>query len=155
MKKTGRKSAYDEIIKPNFPVISQMVSGGCTYSYIAQQIGVAVSTFMRYKSEKPEFSELLKKSRNTLVSEVKSALKRKAVGFEYTEVKRIHERGDDGAMELVRIEETLKTSPPDVAAANLLLKNYDRDNWSNDPQLLQLKKEEIALRREIAERDRW
>ena len=39
----------------------------------------------------------------------------------------------------------------DIAAINLLLKNLDKENWSNDPQNLELRKQELELRRQIAE----
>jgi hypothetical protein len=53
------------------------------------------------------------------------------------------------------IEETKKNALPDVAAINLCLKNYDPDNWANDPQQIRLKEKELQLRREIAEKDEW
>ena len=40
---------------------------------------------------------------------------------------------------------------PDVAAINLCLKNYDKENWSENPQNLELKKQELELKKTIAE----
>lgn len=45
--------------------------------------------------------------------------------------------------------------PPDVAALNLALKNYDKDNWANDPQLLELKREELRYKKEQDEKNNW
>ena len=44
---------------------------------------------------------------------------------------------------------------PDVAALNLCLKNYDKENWSNDPQSDELKREELRLKFEKFERENW
>ena len=53
------------------------------------------------------------------------------------------------------VEETTKKAHPDVAALNLCLKNYDPDDWANDPQLLKIKEKELEIRREIADKDNW
>jgi hypothetical protein len=74
------------------------------------------------------------------------------MGFEYTEKKKYSKRDPDGQI-FQYIEETTKTALPDVAALNLCLKNYDPDDWANDPQALKIKREELELRREIAEKD--
>jgi hypothetical protein len=31
------------------------------------------------------------------------------------------------------------------------LKNYDSEAWANDPQMLKLKREELALKKELAD----
>jgi hypothetical protein len=46
-------------------------------------------------------------------------------------------------------EITTKEIDGDIAAINLLLKNLD-ENWSNDPQNLALRKQELELRKAIA-----
>lgn len=45
--------------------------------------------------------------------------------------------------------------PPDVASINLLLKNYDKENWSNDPQSLDLRRKELELREKQIENNSW
>jgi hypothetical protein len=42
-----------------------------------------------------------------------------------------------------------------VAAINLLLKNYDRQNWENDPQALDLRREELELHKKQLELKEW
>ena len=46
-----------------------------------------------------------------------------------------------------------KQMPPDVAALNLALKNYDKDNWANDPQMLEIRKRELKIMEHKAEND--
>ena len=60
-----------------------------------------------------------------------------------------------GEMKVAKVETKTKYAQPDVAALNLCLKNYDADNWANDPQALKIKEKELELRREIADRDTW
>ena len=84
------------------------------------------------------------------MDDLKGTLMRKAKGFQYTEKKIIKESGVE-----VRVEEYVRTSLPDVAALNLLLKNYDKENWSNDPQVLALRKKELELRERQIEAGEW
>ena len=53
------------------------------------------------------------------------------------------------------MEITERVALPDVAAINLALKNYDKDEWSNDPALLDLKKQELELKKQLAEANNW
>lgn len=154
MAKRGRKSAYEITIKPRFSDISEWLNNGATEKQIADNLGVAYSTFNKYKAEKTEFAEFLKNGRKSLVLQLRGALVKKALGFSYVETKTVKTKDENGE-NIERIETTVKTALPDVAALNLCLKNYDPDEWANDPQALKLKEKELELKREIADRDAW
>ena len=154
MAKRGRKSAYEITIKPRFSDISEWLKNGATEKQIADNLGVAYSTFNKYKAEKTEFAEFLKNGRKSLVIQLRGALVKKALGFSYVETKTVKTKDENGE-NIERIETTVKTALPDVAALNLCLKNYDPDEWANDPQALKLKEKELELKREIADRDAW
>jgi hypothetical protein len=121
-----------------------------TEKQIAKRLGVAYSSWCLYKNDYPELSETIKKGRQNLVTDLKSTLIEKAKGFQYTEKKVIKQ---DGVV--VREEIYTKSSLPDVAAINLLLKNYDAENWSNDPAVLELRKKELELKEKQFENNEW
>lgn len=121
-----------------------------TEKQIARRLGVAYSSWCLYKNDYPELSETIKKGRQNLVTDLKSTLIEKAKGFQYTEKKVIKQ---DGVV--VREEIYTKSSLPDVAAINLLLKNYDAENWSNDPAVLELRKKELELKEKQFENNEW
>lgn len=154
MAKRGRKSAYETIIKPRFSDILKWLQSGATEKQIADNLGISQATWCKYKVENVEFTELIKKGRESLVTQLRGALVKRAMGFEYTEKKKYSKRDPDGQV-FQYVEETTKTALPDVAALNLCLKNYDPEDWANDPQALKIKREELELRREIAEKDNW
>ena len=85
---------------------------------------------------------------------MRSALLKKAMGFTYEETKKYKKIDTDGN-EYTYIEISEKQSLPDVAAINLALKNYDKDNWSNDPASLDLKKKELELKQLQFEKEDW
>lgn len=153
MAKRGRKNVYDTLIKPRFNDITAWLRSGATEKQICENLGISQEVFYKYKREKTEFIQILKKGRETLVEQLRGALVKKALGFEYKEVKR-YTKFEDGK-QVQYVEETTKNSLPDVAALNLCLKNYDKDNWANDPQALRIKEKELELKREIAEKDDW
>ena len=168
----GRKNKYLSHVKPRFDEIREWCRT-MTENQIAEKLGVGASTFAWYKNEYPELSEILKKGRTDLVADLRSSLIKKAHGYEYEEQKVTTEavRWDDalyGALleagftraeiassRLVKTEVTRKHMAPDVAALNLALKNYDRENWANDPQSLEIKKKELELRKQQVENNSW
>ena len=153
MAKRGRKSVYDTIIKPRFDDILKWLRNGATEKQVYENLGISQEAFYKYKREKVEFSELLKKGQESLVEQLRGALIKKALGFEYTETKRFTKI--ENGKQVQTIEETKKQSLPDVAAANLLLKNYDKDNWSNDPRNDDLKREELEMKKKIFDKENW
>lgn len=154
MAKRGRKSAYETRIKPRFSEVLKWLENGATEKQIYENLGVSRDVFYKYKREYKEFQDLIKNGRKSLVLQLRGALVKKALGFKYTEKKYYKKKDTDGKT-YEYTEETTRTALPDVAALNLCLKNYDPDNWANDPQALKLKREELELRREIADRDDW
>ena len=151
----GRPSVYEDRIKPYLPKIHEWIQEK-SENQIAQILGVSISAWRKYREKHPEFKEALKRGRDDLVKTLYNTLIKKATGFEYTEKKTIKERNPDtGQLEVVREEVYTKMALPDVASLNLLLKNYDRDNWANDPQMLEIRKQEIEIQRLKAEENNW
>lgn len=153
MPKSGRKNAFETRIKPRFDEINEWLKHGATERQIAHNLGISYSTFNKYKAQDKQFTELLKNGRQSLVLELRGALVKRALGYTFTETKKYTKIEEGKAVQYV--EETTKEAPPDVAALNLCLKNYDPDNWANDPQALKIKEKELELRREIADKDNW
>ncbi|MBQ1189494.1 MAG: hypothetical protein IIX57_03650 [Lachnospiraceae bacterium] len=153
--KRGRKDAYEIRIKPRFDEIRDWLINGASDDNIIHNLGISKPTFYKYINEKIEFSNLIKNGRIAIVAQLRSALIKKAMGFEYSETK-IIEREDPDTGEKVKTVETYnKKALPDVAALNLALKNYDPDNWSNDPQGDKIKREELELKKQKLEKDDW
>lgn len=173
MAKRGRKNNYETKVVAFFPEIKQWVKDGATERQIAEKLGIGYSTFKNYKYENEDLKDLLKNGRRDLVKELRGALINRAMGFDYTEKKVVTEQcklppeilsflkqggfSDEeiGKATIVRTEVNTKRALPDVAALNLALKNYDSDNWSNDPKAYELKREELKLKKEQIERNNW
>lgn len=145
----GQPSKYKSHVEPYLDDIRDMALT-MTEKQIAKTLGVGYTSFREYKRHYPALVDALKKGRRELVKELRSTLIRRAKGFQYEEKKTIKEGG-----EVVQEIVVVKSALPDVAALNLLLKNYDRENWANDPQTLELRKKELELRERQVEANEW
>lgn len=172
-KRDGRKPRYDTFVKPRLDEIFEWATKGMTEACMAHNLGIGESTFAAYKVSHPELADTIKKGRQNVVTQLRDALIRKAKGYEYDEVKvvtnnielpdwvvdELEMNGVDSEkiqnVKLVRTETTRKRVTEDVAAINLALKNYDKDNWSNDPQALELRRREVELKEKAYEDGKW
>lgn len=147
--KRGRPNKYHTHVEPYLDEIKGMALD-MTEEQIAKTLHVSYKAFRTYKEQYPPLKASLKKGRFELVKELRSTLIKRAKGFQYEERKVIKENG-----ETVREERTIKSALPDVAALNLCLKNYDKENWANDPQTIRLRERELDLRERQIENDEW
>lgn len=149
--KSGRKNKYDSYVKPHLEDISRWVQT-MDEEQIARRLGISPATWYVYKNEHPELSEAVKAGRQDLISDIKSALKMRAKGFEYQEKKVYTKVGDNGSA--VYEETTTKYAPPDVAACNSILQNLDPE-WRRDKALYNLREKEYELKKKLAEANNW
>lgn len=148
-KKTGRKSAYDTKIAPRLEDIKEWRKVGATVENVCTMLDISESTFYKYLEEKTELSDAYKRGTTELVIDLRGELARQA--FPHTlETKKMYKKKDmETGHETVNTEITKKEVDGNIAAINLLLKNIDKE-WANDPALLELRRQEIELRKAIA-----
>lgn len=128
----GRPTKYDPKLHP--VLAKWMARSGLTDEEIARELGIAVSTLNRWKQIYPEFSEALKANKALVDSQVEDSLLKRALGYEYEEVKLV--MSDDGKR-TKRVEKTIKQVVPDVTAAIFWLKNRQPQRW-RDKQNVEL-----------------
>lgn len=152
MGKAGRRDKYETHIKPNLKKIPKMYET-MTEAQIAKKLGVSVASWENYKNKYPELVDCLKASKQNFCEELKSVLKKRAMGYNYKETKkRIHK---EQGKEVKDIEEVEKYAHPDVGAIHLLLKNLD-DEWRNDDRpTYELKKKQTEIAQQKADAAEW
>ena len=161
--KVGRKSIYETKIKARFKEIESWLSKGATERSVANKLGIAYSTFNKYKAEKKEFMELLNKGRDTAVDDIENAMFESAIGGVKTlkkplKVKRVEYDNGKRLLEeenIVQVEEEIFV-PLNTTAAIYLLKHWGGDRgYTSDPQTLKLKQEELELKKKQVENNDW
>lgn len=153
--KRGRKSVYDTTILPNIKLIEEWTKNGATEKQICDALGISVSAFNEHKKKK-ELKEAIKKSRVHLVLDLKGELVRMAQKHSLETKKQYIKVDEETGHRTQYTEITTKEVDGSEAAIHLLLKNFDRENWKQDWDNYDFKKQELELRKKISEeKDEW
>lgn len=149
----GRKSIYKTNIQPYLDKITEWRKVGATVENICEALEVSKSTFFKYLGVEQEFSDAYKKGTFEFCMDLRGELAR--IAFKHTlETKKQYITEDEDGNKKKHTEITTKEVDGDIAAINLLLKNLDKE-WANDPKMLDLKQQELELRKQIAETRDW
>jgi hypothetical protein len=95
----GRKSKYHTHVEPYLDVIAGWCRGGADDIQIAEKLGIALSSFYKYKNEFTEFSEALRENKEFADVRVMNAMYKRAIGFEYEEVRTEYIEGQNQAQD--------------------------------------------------------
>ena len=99
---------------------------GLTDEQIAENAGINPATLYVWKKKYPEISETLKRGKEVVDRQVENALLKRALGYEYEEVK---EKFEGNVMTERTV--TKKEVVPDVTAQIFWLKNRKREAWAD------------------------
>lgn len=151
----GRPSKYEKNVLPHLQKIREWRKIGASVEKICEILDISTSSWAEYAKRHPDFLEAIKKGKDEFCMDLRSELAK--LSKRHTlETKKQYIRHDlETGHKTQYTEITTKEVDADIAAINLLLKNLDRENWSNDPQNLELRKQELELRRRIAEANNW
>jgi len=120
----GRPQTYDP---DRHPIWAEgLAKLGKIEDDIAAAMGIHVSTLRDWKKKFPEFSVALKIGKSEADTHVENSLYKRAIGYEYEEVKIIN----DGE----RTEKTIKQVAPDTTAQIFWLKNRKPEEWRDKVQ---------------------
>ena len=128
MIKLARKSKYDPDITPE--IAEQYARDGLINEEIAAKLGISTTTFYNWQKKYVEFAEALKKGKQVVDAKVEKALLKRALGYEFEEVKvTVNESGQK------KVEKTKKQIKPDTTAQIFWLKNRLPDKWRDKHEI--------------------
>lgn len=147
------KSKWPQV-KERFHDIETWLKKGLSEYQIYTNLGISKTTWESYKKKYSELIDLLKKGKECQVSEVENSLFKLATGFYYyvDEAIKVKEPGGGERIEVVRLQ---KFKPPETGAAAFFLKNKAREDYADNPQMVDLKKQELEIRRKESEFKAW
>lgn len=130
-KPTGRPSKYSSIYVPK--LANLMARNGMIDKDMAKFLGVAESTFHKWKNDHPEFAEALTKGKEEPDDKVEAALFRNAIGFAEDEITqdRKPDPNNPGQEIVIRTHLNRRYIAPSVAAQIFWLKNRRPDRWKD------------------------
>lgn len=146
----GRKNKYESHVLPRLDEVREWYQL-LNEAQIARKLGISPRSFDKYKAEHPELQEALKHGKEELVEDLKLTLKKKAKGFEYTEVKKTVKKVNGESV--TTLEEFKRYAQPDTGAIHLLLKNLDPDWRNDDLTTVEMKKQKLEIEEKKAEQN--
>lgn len=149
----GRKGKYETHVKPFFEKIDKLLNEGASEEQVAATLGISYSSWNNYKVQHDDFGYLCNKPRTKLVEELRSALVKRALGYNYEEKKQYITEDADGNKKK-HTEITTKYALPDTTAIFGALNIYD-ETYVKDKKNYELKQQELELRKMIAENKDW
>lgn len=123
----------DWITKEGLIKIEGWAKDGLNNEQIAHNIGINVATLYSWLKKYNKLSESLKRGKEVVDREVENALLKRALGYEYTEVKEYIEKTDTGTKK--RVEKTTKKIAPDTTAQIFWLKNRKPKEWRDKQEI--------------------
>lgn len=142
------------LIQEKLGQIEQWTKDGLSEIQIIRNLGVGKTTWEVYKKEHNELAEVLKKGREVQIKEVENSLYKNATGFYYYVEEAYKVKDTDGNERLEKIS-VKKFKAPETGAICFFLKNKDKANWTDNPQMMDLKREELDVRKSAAEFKEW
>lgn len=152
--KRGRKSSKEYIIS-NLDKIKQLASEGYSEKEIIKALGIASSTYYKYKSLITEFRESIPTARQAAIEELENITYKTAMGYEYKEEKMIISLDEDGNPVKRTKEVYTKYQPGNPAQQQYLLNNWTKGKYTKDPLVAKFREEELKLKQEANKYDEW
>lgn len=124
------KGKYQEWLEPEGLLkIEGWARDGLTDEQIAIKMGIRRETLYAWKKDFPNISNALKRGKEVVDRQVENALLKRALGYEYEEVKEKFENG-------ICVERTItkKEVVADTTAQIFWLKNRKPDEWRDKPE---------------------
>ncbi|BBU40706.1 transposase [Aeribacillus pallidus] len=122
------KGKYQEwLTQENLTLLEGWARDGLTDEQIAHNMGIKRQTLYDWKKKYPDISDALKRGKEVVDREVENVLLKRALGYEYEEVKTYIEESDGKKKK--RVEKTVKHVPGDVTAQIFWLKNRKPEVW--------------------------
>ncbi len=120
----GRPSKFDP---EKLPAIKKLYECGCTDTEVAKVLNLNIDTIKEWKAKKPEFSTILKSSKDLADDAVELSLYKRALGGMKRRVQKLDSNGE--------IRELWEELAPDPTSMIFWLKNRRREQWRDRQDL--------------------
>ena len=156
----GCKGKYETHVKPRLKEIRELLNDGASERQVAKALGISYASFNNYKRDYKELDKICREPRIKLIDDLRSALCKKALGFEYEEKEQYIKQELDPVTKkpignpIMHTKILTKKSLPDTTAIFGALNIYD-DEYVKDKKNYDLKKQELELRKWVAENKEW
>ncbi len=132
----GREDTYSMKIADNLEHIQAMRRKNIPLNQIAKILGIGIEALKEFKKIFPQLRYILDEGVGEAVSAVENSLFRKALGYDYEEIKTTDVVDDKGkSTGQIRITKTTKHVQADIGAIAMFLLNRDSAYWKDKRHL--------------------
>jgi transcriptional regulator with XRE-family HTH domain len=123
---------------------------------IAAKLGVSKTTLYKYAKDYPELAAALEGSKAELVDDLKNSIKKRALGYTWTEVTQEKALSEEtGELVVIKEKRVTKHVPADLGSAHLLLKNLD-PTWHDADQItIRQREKDLDIKQQKADAAEW
>jgi hypothetical protein len=156
--KGGSHMARPEYATHVEPYLKQIPAWYKTMSVrqIAAKLGVSKTTLYKYAKDHPELAAALEGSKAELVDDLKNSIKKRALGYTWTEVTQEKAYNEEsGELVVVKERRVTKHVPADLGSGHLLLKNLD-PTWHDADQItIRQREKDLDIKQQKADAAEW
>lgn len=155
MARQGQLEVYQTCVEPYLDDIREWYQT-MNMQQIADRLGLSKSTLYKYRKEHKGLADALTAGKNDLIIECRCSIKKRAMGYDWTEVKQ-EKVFDEESNQMVVVKETTTTKhvPPDLGSIHLLLKNLDPDWHDADMTTIKQREKELNIKQQKADAADW
>lgn len=139
-------------IRKRFSEIEAWAKKGLSEKQIFLNLGISKETWYKLKRQHAELVELIDRARIPVILELTNKLYERACGTKRV-VKKTYARTDPDGNTTTYLEKVETDEPPNVAAIHLLLKNWNKENWSNDPVHTEIARRNAGIEEDAAQQE--
>lgn len=153
----GRKSKYDQVVKPRLAWINEQIRNGITEKAIAETLGITEQTLNNYKNKYPELVEALNngKGADVLQKLINSGIEA-ACGQWITEETTVIQLDENGEPSKRQKTITKKYIPPNPSLNQYYTKFYGKEEgFTGDPLALEFKKAKLDFDKAVQSTKDW
>lgn len=147
---TPKKDCYAEKVAPHLDDIRRYVSHGVTEKQLCEFYGVGRTVWADYKKKYPELTETLSRARVICKTELVNRAYMVAIGYEYEETTTVTYTDEKGKVTGGKTTTVTKYSKADANMLQFLLINRYHDEFARDPQILEIRRELLKLKEQVA-----
>jgi hypothetical protein len=153
----GRKSKYEECVKPYLEDINKKIREGITEKAIASSLGITEQTLNNYKKQYPELLEALSKDKGAdCLQELINAGIKAAKGYYVEEEQTIYKVDEDGNPVLEKVIVYKNWQQPNQSLNKFYVQNFGKEQgFTADPLQHELKKQKQEFDEKLEKAKNW
>lgn len=149
--KQPKKDMYDIKVKPYLDEIKRYMCHGVTEGQICDFYGIGRTAWAEYKKKHSELTETLYHARETCKTELINRAYEVAVGYNYDEVTTVEYVDKNGCYDGGKTTTVKRYAKADGGMLQFLLINRFSDEFARDPQVLEIRKELLEIKKKLAD----